>query len=64
MRNALTGLDKERGCKKWDLKPPNFFEPTRDLVPDSIKSDAAKSGMADEMSEQIILTREQRAGLM
>lgn len=64
MRNVLQELDEERGCKKWDLKPPNFFEPTRDLVPDSIKSDAAKSGLADEMDEKIVLTRKQKADLI
>lgn len=64
MRNNLTRLDKELGCKKWDLKPPGFFEPTRDLVPDIIKPDAAKSGLADEMDEEIILARKRKADLM
>ncbi|KAF8428647.1 hypothetical protein EV426DRAFT_279846 [Tirmania nivea] len=64
MRNDLTRFDKGRGCKKWDLKPPNFFEPTRDLVPDRIKSKAAKSGLADGMDEEIILARKQKADLM
>lgn len=64
MRNVLQGLDKKQGCKKWDLKPPNFFEPTRDLVPDPMKTEAAKSGLADEMDESIVLTRKQRSELM
>ncbi|KAF8463602.1 hypothetical protein BDZ91DRAFT_776907 [Kalaharituber pfeilii] len=64
MRNVLKGLNKKKGCKKWDLKPPNFFEPTRDLVPDSVKSDAAKSGLADELDEEIVLSRRQKQDLM
>ena len=64
MRNILRDLDKEKGCKKWDLKPQNFFEPIRDLVPDKIKSDAAKSGLADQLDEDIILTRSQKLKLM
>ena len=64
MTNVLEGLDKEKGCRKWDLKPQNFFEPTRDLVPDSVKSEAAKSGLADELDEEIVLTRMDKLVLM
>jgi len=64
MRNVLHGLDEEQGCKKWDLKPPNFFEPTRDLVPDPMKSEAAKSGLADKLDEDIVLTKKQKSELM
>ncbi|KAG0637934.1 hypothetical protein HOY80DRAFT_210354 [Tuber brumale] len=61
MTNVLEGLDKERGCRKWDLKPQGFFEPTRDLVPDDIKPGAVKSGLADGLDEEIVLTRKQKA---
>lgn len=64
MTNVLGGLDKERGCKKWDLKPQNFFEPTRDLVPDELKTEAAKSGLADELDEKVVLSRRQKNQLM
>lgn len=64
MRNVLQGLDKDKGCRKWDLKPPGFFEPTRDLVPDQMKSEAAKSGLADELDEEIVLTAKQKQKLM
>ncbi|KAG0126507.1 hypothetical protein HOY82DRAFT_587218 [Tuber indicum] len=64
MTNVLEGLDKERGCRKWDLKPQGFFEPTRDLVPDDMKAGAAKSGLADGLDEEIVLTRKQKAHFM
>lgn len=64
MTNVLGGLDKEKGCKKWDLKPQSFFEPTRDLVPDELKTEAAKSGLADELDEKIVLSRRQKDQLM
>ena len=64
MTNVLEGLDKGEGCKKWDLKPQGFFEPTRDLVPDGMKTEAAKSGLADELDEKLTLTRKQKADLM
>lgn len=64
MTNVLEGLDKENGCKKWDLKPQNFFEPTRDLVPDDMKTEAAKSGLADELDEKMVLTRQQKNELV
>jgi len=64
MANVLEGLDKGEGCKKWDLKPQGFFEPTRDLVPDDMKTEAAKSGLADELNEKITLTRKKKADLM
>lgn len=64
MPNVLEGLDKEDGCRKWDLKPQNFFEPTRDLVPDYMKTEATKSGLADELDEKIILSQQQKNELM
>lgn len=66
MKNSLAGLDKARGCKKWDLKPQSFFEPTRDLVPDSVLAEAARSGLADELpsKSKIVLIREDRTALM
>lgn len=64
MLNVLEDFDTENGCRKWDLKPQNFFEPTRDLVPDDIKSDVAKSGLADELDEKMVLTRQQKNELM
>lgn len=64
MTNVLEGLDKDNGCRKWDLKPQSFFEPTRDLVPDSVKTEAAKSGLADELDEEIVLTRMDKLALM
>ncbi|CCX12017.1 Similar to Phosphatidylinositol 4-phosphate 5-kinase type-1 gamma; acc. no. O60331 [Pyronema omphalodes CBS 100304] len=64
MTNVLEGLDKEKGCKKWDLKPQNFFEPTRDLVPDQVKTENAKSGLADELDEEMVLTRKDKQTLM
>ncbi|RPB05672.1 hypothetical protein L873DRAFT_527695 [Choiromyces venosus 120613-1] len=64
MMNVLEGSDKEKGCGKWDLKPQGFFEPTRDLVPDDMKTKAAKSGLADELDEKIVLTRKQKAHFM
>jgi hypothetical protein len=64
MTNVLQGLDKEAGCRKWDLKPQGFFEPTRDLVPDGVKTEAAKSGLADELEEEIVLTRRDKVLLM
>src|SRR5690606_3898260 len=57
MKNLLDDLDKDKGCRKWDLKPQNFFEPTRDLVPDRMKTEAAKSGLADEFDSELLLTR-------
>jgi hypothetical protein len=62
MRNIL----EKKGYEKWDLKPQNFFEPTRDLVPDSAKSEQAKSGLADELPEEerIVLTRKQKKEVM
>lgn len=64
MTNVLEGLDKENGCRKWDLKPQDFFEPTRDLVPNDMKTEATKSGLADELDEKIILSRHQKNELM
>lgn len=64
MSNVMKNLDKDKGCRKWDLKPQNFFEPTRDLVPDPMKTEAAKSGLADELDEEILLTRKQKDDLM
>lgn len=64
MSNVLERFDKKDGCRKWDLKPQNFFEPTRDLIPDSIKTEAAKSGLADELDEKIVLSQQQRNELM
>jgi len=64
MENVLSNLDKDRGCRKWDLKPQNFFEPTRDLVPDDLKTEAAKSGLADELDEEIVLSKHDRDDLM
>lgn len=64
MKNLLPDLNKDKGCRKWDLKPQNFFEPTRDLVPDRMKSEAAKSGLADEFDSELILTRKQKEQLM
>jgi len=64
MTNVLEGLDKSRGCRTWDLKPQSFFEPTRDLVPDPVKSEQAKSGLADELDEEMIFTRRDKAALM
>lgn len=64
MKNSLQDLDKDKGCRKWDLKPQNFFEPTRDLVPDKMKTEAAKSGLADELDEEIVLTQKQKDQLM
>ncbi|RPA76975.1 SAICAR synthase-like protein [Ascobolus immersus RN42] len=64
MKNSLDGLDEKKGGKKWDLKPQSFFEPTRDLVPDAMKSEAAKSGLADALDEEIFMTRQQKKELM
>lgn len=66
MKNTLHSLDTDRGCQKWDLKPPGFFEPTRDLVPDSVKTEAAKSGLADQLeaSDKILLDRRGKQQLM
>lgn len=64
MPNVLEGLDTENGCRKWDLKPQNFFEPIRDLVPDGMKTEAAKSGLADELDEKIVLSQDQKNELM
>ena len=52
MRNIL----ERPGYEKWDLKPSGFFEPTRDLVPDDMKSGQAKSGLADELPEDMRIT--------
>ncbi|KAF3919183.1 hypothetical protein AA313_de0207202 [Arthrobotrys entomopaga] len=61
MENLLKEMDVEKGWVKWDLKPQKFFEPTRDLIPDTIKTEQAKSGLADAMEDgRIILTKEQR----
>ncbi|KAK6534771.1 hypothetical protein TWF281_006072 [Arthrobotrys megalospora] len=61
MENLLQGMDVEKGWTKWDLKPQQFFEPTRDLIPDKIKTEQAKSGLADAMEDdRIILTKKQR----
>lgn len=62
--NALEGPDKESGCGKWDLKPQNFFEPTRDLALDDMKTEAAKSGLAGKLDERIVLSRHQKNELM
>jgi hypothetical protein len=42
------------------------MQPTRDLVPDNLKSDATKSGLADRLDEdvRIKLTRAQYNSLM
>ncbi|TGZ81015.1 SAICAR synthase-like protein [Ascodesmis nigricans] len=66
MENILTGLDEseEGRCRKWDLKPQNFFEPTRDLVPDDLKTEQAKSGLADALDEPIVLTKRDRDDLI
>ena len=64
MANVLEGLDTARGCRKWDLKPQSFFEPTRDLVPDPVKTEQAKSGLADELDDEIVLTRREKSLLM
>ncbi|KAF3935653.1 hypothetical protein ABW19_dt0206173 [Dactylella cylindrospora] len=64
MENLLKGMDQEKGWKKWDLKPQQFFEPTRDLIPDKIKTENAKSGLADAMEDdRIYITKEQKANL-
>ncbi|EPS37651.1 hypothetical protein H072_8676 [Dactylellina haptotyla CBS 200.50] len=64
MENLLKELDAEKGWIKWDLKPQKFFEPTRDLIPDVIKTETAKSGLADAMEDdRIILTKEQKKDL-
>ncbi|KAK6521626.1 hypothetical protein TWF506_001839 [Arthrobotrys conoides] len=61
MENLLKEMDAEKGWVKWDLKPQKFFEPTRDLIPDQIKTQQAKSGLADAMEEdRIILTKKQK----
>lgn len=60
MLNVMEGLDTENGCRKWDLKPQNFFEPIWDLVPDDMKTEAAKSGLADELDEKIVLSQDQK----
>ena len=64
MANVLEGLDKARGCRKWDLKPLCFFEPTRDLVPDPVKTEQARSGLADELDDKLVLTRREKGLLM
>ncbi|KAF3926060.1 hypothetical protein ABW20_dc0109036 [Dactylellina cionopaga] len=65
MENLLKEMDPEKGWIKWDLKPQQFFEPTRDLIPDKIKTDAAKSGLADAMDDdqRIVLTKKQKSEL-
>jgi hypothetical protein len=64
MENLLKGMDKEKGWRKWDLKPQQFFEPTRDLIPDKIKTENAKSGLADAMEDdRIILTQKKKNDL-
>ncbi|PVF99483.1 SAICAR synthase-like protein [Serendipita vermifera] len=65
MVDILGDLSEIEGAEKWDLKPTGFFEPTRDLVPDVIKSDATKSGLADTLDPnvRIKLSKSQRDAL-
>ncbi|CAG7853017.1 SubName: Full=Uncharacterized protein {ECO:0000313/EMBL:CCA70892.1} [Serendipita indica DSM 11827] len=53
MVDVLGDLKAVKGAQKWDLKPSGFFEPTRDLVPDIIKSEATKSGLADTLDADV-----------
>lgn len=46
------------------MKPQNFFEPIWDLVPDDMRTEAAKSGLADELDEKIVLGQDQKNELM
>lgn len=51
----------------WDLKPPHFFEPTRDLVPDRLKTSAAKSGLADAhipLKDRPVVSSQKRSELL
>ncbi len=64
MTNVLEGLDESKGCRKWDLKPQDFFEPSRDLIPDTIKSEQTKSGLADELDEHMVLDERRKEELM
>jgi hypothetical protein len=54
------------GWTKWDLKPTSFWEPTRDLIPDSIKTGQMITGLADGLSEddRMVLSMEQKSDLM
>ncbi|EWC48504.1 hypothetical protein DRE_07738 [Drechslerella stenobrocha 248] len=64
MHNLLRGMDEEHGWVKWDLKPQQFFEPMRDLIPDAVQTAEAKSGLADAMKDdRIVLTRRQKSEL-
>ena len=42
----------------------SFFEPTRDLVPDPIKTEQAKRGLAGELDDKLVLTRREKGLLM
>lgn len=53
MVDILGDIKAIDGAQKWDLKPSGFFEPTRDLVPDAIKSEATKSGLADTLDADV-----------
>jgi hypothetical protein len=70
MKNLLEGLpqgeqeQEEAGVKVLDLKPMDFFEPTRDLVPDGMKTTVMQSGLADELDEAIVLSRAEREWLL
>ncbi|KAG8862836.1 hypothetical protein FRC20_011049 [Serendipita sp. 405] len=53
MVDVLGDIKAIEDAKKWDLKPSGFFEPTRDLIPDVVKSEATKSGLADALDANI-----------
>ncbi|KAH6912708.1 phosphatidylinositol-4-phosphate 5-kinase-domain-containing protein [Coprinopsis sp. MPI-PUGE-AT-0042] len=56
-----------KATAEWDLKPPNFFEPTRDLIPDSLKSSTAKSGLADvhiPLKDRPVVSSQKRSELL
>lgn len=57
MSNVLESLDRDNGFRKRDLKPQNFSEPVRDLVPDDMKTKLAKSGLTDQFDEEVALEK-------
>ena len=75
MENIMYGQDQNQGqngdqeqsgsstprvkWESWDLKPPTYFYPERDVAGGALASEATKSKLADEFHDKIHLSREQ-----
>ncbi|KAF9014201.1 phosphatidylinositol-4-phosphate 5-kinase-domain-containing protein [Cyathus striatus] len=62
-----SGSSQSKHRREWNLKPPHFFESTRDLVPDTLKTSAAKSGLADvhiPTKDRPVVTEQKKSELL